>query len=728
MQEAILSVLDSKSNPEYSARELFKHLGYSRKVYDDYQEVLNQLLKIRKIEKVGKRKFRIANKREIVSGILRLTPHGYGFMDRNRNSSIFINAREASGALDGDWIKVELHDRGHEAGPEGHIVEIAAERRRNLLGRLLRIGGAWHAELKTGPLTFIARLRQNGGKSRADAFPKTVKSGDWAILQAPESRQRYPLPWTKIITVLGDPRRKGIAELGLLAEYGFRNDYPAKALGESTQLRPIPDRRGTRLDLTDEFVVTIDPADARDHDDAVSIRRDDSGGFHLSVHIADVGCYVRTDSAIDRAARERGFSVYLQHHHLPMLPPRLPGELCSLKPGRNRLTLSVLIHYDRKGRILSRRIVPAKIRVKRLISYEKAQEYLELKGKAGDNDPELKANLRMMWELAQILRENRLAEGGVDFDLPEAGFRWADEFAPALVFRQPRLSSHMLIEECMLAANRAVAEIWVQKLGEDAPLIFRVHPPPDAEKRRKLADFLADAGFVFPEDREDIIISQLSSARGIADLLDESRRRFPIEITSVIARKALTLARYDSHAGGHFGLGFQRYLHFTSPIRRYADLMVHRMVRKHLIDSEPYRPSEKTFGRHLALEEELQQICEYLSQRERLIAELERESYKLTGLLYLNERREEHFRALLVESYQDKLFVALRDLYLEGMLSSASNLRFRSRRNPTASGGSDHRIARRRRDRSDEIAIGEELTVKVADLDLFNRKLVLMPV
>ncbi len=418
-----------------------------------------------------------------------------------------------------------------------------------------------------------------------------------------------------------------------------------------------------------------------------------------------------------------------------MLPPRLPGELCSLKPGRNRLTLTVLIHFDRKGRVLDQKIVPAKIRVKRLISYETAQEYLESAKKAGDDDPELMENLRTMWELAQILRTNRLAEGGVDFDLPEPGFRWADEFAPASIFRQPRLSSHILIEEFMLAANRAVAEIWIQKLGEDAPLIFRVHPPPDAERLLKLADYLADAGFVLPKEGpkatisgENITTTQLSTARGIADLLDEARRRFPIEITSVIARKALTLARYDSHAGGHFGLGFRRYLHFTSPIRRYADLMVHRLVRRHLLDEQPFRPSKKIAGHHLSLEEELQQTCEYLSQQERMIAELERESNRLAGLLYLNEHREDHFRALLVESYQEKLFVALRDLYLEGTLSPASNLRFRSRRNPAASGKSEQRISRRRRDHSDEIAIGDELTVRITELDLFNRKLLLMPV
>lgn len=728
MQEAILSELGARSESSYGAKELFKRLGYSRNLYDEYQEVLHQLLMIRKIEKVGKRKIRLSKQKEIISGILRLTPHSYGFVDRDHNSSIFISAHEARNALDGDWIKVELHDRGHEAGPEGRIVEIAADKRHHLLGRLLRIGGHWHAELKTGPLTFMARLKIHGGSKRTDSFLKNMKSGDWAILQAPESRQRYPMPSTKIVTILGDPKQKGVAERGLLAEYGFRVEYPAKALRESLQLRPLPDRRSARLNLTDDFIVTIDPADARDHDDAVSIRRDGLGGYHLSVHIADVSRYVRADTAIDCAARERAFSIYLQQHHLPMLPPRLPGELCSLKPGRNRLTLSVLIHFDRNGRVLNRQIIPAKIRVKRLISYEKAQKYLENEAKVGADDPELSANLRTMWELAQLLRTKRLSEGGVDFDLPEPGVCWADELAPATIFRQPRLPSHRLIEEFMLAANRAVAEIWIQKLGEDAPLIFRVHPPPDAEKRLKLADYLADAGFALPAEREDVAAFRLTSAQGIGDLLDEARKRFPIEITSVIARKALTLARYDSHAGGHFGLGFQRYLHFTSPIRRYADLMVHRLIWKYLIDEKPFHPSEMTVGHRLTFEEELRQLCESLSQRERVIAELERESYKLAGLLYLNERREEHFPALLVESYQEKLFVALRDLYLEGSLHPASNLRFRSRKNPSSRGSSGHRIQRRARDHSGEIAIGDELTVKIAELDLFNRKLVLMPV
>jgi ribonuclease R len=632
-----------------------------------------------------------------ISGILRLTQHGYGFVDLEEDASVFIAKSEAQKAFDGDLVKVEVHDRGHAAGPEGHILSIQSERRPPLLGRIFRSSGQWLAEIKSGPTCFTAQIQH---------FPKTVKpkTDHWALFRSSEGRQRWPLPVCHLEKLLGDPRHKPVAEKGLLISHGFSEAYPQKAVKESAALKMERTRPGSRRDLRNQFVVTIDPADAKDHDDAVALTRDSQGRYHLSVHIADVSRYVPEASAIDEEARKRAFSVYLLHHHLPMLPPRLPGELCSLKPGKDRLALSVLMLFDSTGQILQRQLLASRIQVRRLISYEQAQEHLDAKTKG--SDPELHGALKSMWELASKLRERRLAEGGVDFDLPEPGFHWDGGAAPSRIFREERLQSHQLIEEFMLAANRAIAEIWADKFGDDVAFIHRVHPPLDATKREKLAEYLRDAGFDWPTEK-------LTTARQIAELIDQARRRFPQEVVSVIARKALTLARYDAQALGHFGLGFKRYVHFTSPIRRYADLMVHRLLWKHIIGAEKVKNDEE-------LQSDLGELCNHLSQRERIIAELERESSKLAGLLYLDQRSEEVFSARLVEVYREKFFVSLENLYIEGVLDERSDVHFRPR---------DTNRPERKRHRQEQtgVAIGDRLDVEISRLDLLNRKLELKP-
>jgi ribonuclease R len=694
MTQILLEVL-RKSPRVFNTKSLFSHLGYGHNRYDEYREALQQLMSQGRVVRLKGGRLQAKEEPKITSGKLRLTKHGYGFVDRV-DGSIFINAREARKAFDGDLITVSLHDSGHSEGPSGQILKVDPESRLPLLARLRRRGGEWLADVKTGGLFFTARLTDVQGENKS-------KPGDWALVRFSGTRKRDSLPSCQLVEKLGNPHRKGVAERGMLLSAGFDLNYPREAEKEAEDLKVVPERKGVRRDLTDEFVITIDPQDAKDHDDAVSLRRDASGNYVLSVHIADVSRFVREDSLIDREARRRGFSLYLEHHYLPMLPPQLPGGRCSLKPGAKRLALSALITIAPDGRVIRRSITPSYIRVKRLFSYRQAQELIEGKDR---NDAEAGKQLRNMWELARLLQQQRLADGGLDFDLPEAGFAWESGAAPRAIYRQPRLDSHRLIEEFMLAANRAVAEIWAERLGKNAPGIFRVHEPPDAEKRQKLCDYLADAGFEWSPEG-------LSDAKQLAKMLEEAKKRFPQEVIGNIVRKALMLARYDIKPRGHFGLGFKRYLHFTSPIRRYADLTVHRLIWKYLIEGTPKEQLT-------SLAETLQGLCQHLSERERRIAELEREAAKLAGLSYLDAHRDETFTAVLVDALQDKLFVALRDLYLEGMFAEDSPVQFLSRRETKKRRPSKSSVAL--------IAIGDSLSVRIADIDLMNRKLEVYPV
>lgn len=700
--EAVLTQLSSGGG-SCGVKRLFRQLGFPQRIYPEYLQIIHELLENGQIEQRSKRRLFLPKKEKIIRGTLRLTTHGYGFIDQPGKSSVFINAREARRALDGDLVTVAVHDKGHPEGPEGVILEVDAERRAPLLGQLQLLDGEWYADIQSGPLTFRAKIGKHGSN-----FP--YRSGDWALVNVPGIRRRYPLPTCRVIKLFGNPKEKGIVEKGLIASFGLQESYPEQALKQALKLKAAPTPRNLRHYLRNEKVITIDPEDAKDHDDAVSLRQDKNGHFLLGVHIADVSRYVPEESPIDIEAKQRGFSVYLQNHHLPMLPPKLPGEICSLKPGRDRLALSVQLRIDQSGQVLERNIIPSQIRIWKLISYATAQKALDSNNSNHADSIELKqlrSELLRMRRLSRILKKKRLSEGGVDFDLPEAGFSWDERGSPSRIFRQPRLESHELIEEFMLAANRAVAEIWAEKFGNNAPNVFRVHPPPEAEKRQKLSDYLADAGMEWSPEH-------LSTAKQLTQMLDEVRRRFPIEITSVAARKALTLARYHAQCSGHFGLGFKRYLHFTSPIRRYADLTVHRLLWKYIINGHNIQNADN-------IGESLQRLCDHLTAREQVVAEVEREANKAAGLLYLNERQDQDFPARLVEVAREKMYVSLENLYIEGALDLASNVRFTSRRKSS--------VKWKQRDaHRTGLSIGDSLSVRISSIDLLRRKLELQPV
>jgi ribonuclease R len=695
ISELILKALESDFS-EFTLKSLFQRLGLKQRYFAEYRRTVRQLIAEGRIQQASNRRLSLCGKSDTITGIIRLARGGYGFIDQPDGTSVFIPIRDAKRALDGDSVTVKITHRRHQAGPEGQIIEIDALSRKPQLGIITSGGRGGAVHIKNGPASFTAKL---------DLSPQSQqpKKGDWVLVALKDQLRRYPLPHCRLIRTLGKSEDKGITETGLLFAAGLELEYPAAAVEQAKHCRPELAPKGLRRDFRSEFAVTIDPEDAKDHDDAVSLRVDGDGNYVLGVHIADVSRFFPENSPIDQEARQRAFSTYLQHHYLPMLPPQLPGELCSLKPGKDRLALSVIINFDSKGRLIKCDIQPALIRIQRLISYETAESYLDQRSDV-KADPELQSALLLMWNLAKILREKRLAAGGVNFDLPELGFLWGESAAPTAVFKLPHLKSHQLIEEFMLAANRSVADIWIDKFGSDAINIFRNHPPMDAEKRQKLCDYLLNAGF-------DWTTLKLNTSKDITNLLDESRRRLPIEITEAIARKALTLAKYETTSKGHFGLGFDRYLHFTSPIRRYADLTVHRLIWTYLIEGKSQSVDHETTNSALIA---------HINNRERSISELERDANKLAALHYLSERPKQVFAARLVEVYQDRFFLTLEGLAIEGELTPDSNIVYK----PPQRRGERHRPI----DQSGHyVSIGDSLKVKIAGIDLLNRKLELRP-
>ncbi|MEK6710369.1 MAG: VacB/RNase II family 3'-5' exoribonuclease, partial [Nitrospinota bacterium] len=390
---------------------------------------------------------------------------------------------------------------------------------------------------------------------------------------------------------------------------------------------------------------------ARDRDDAVSVERLPGGGWRLGVHIADVGRYVPEGSAMDGEAGRRGNSVYFPDRALPMLPPRVTGEVCSLNAGLTRRVLSAFLDFDAEGRRQGFRLAFGRIRSRASLTYEGAGSALDegVEAEPGEREgaARLEGPLRGLWALAEKLHDRRMAEGSLDFDLPEAFVLLDHKGDPLAIERSVRHRSHRLIEECMLAANRAVAEFLDAGGGAG---VYRVHEPPELEKLQSLRLVLARLGLPVPPAEE------LLKPGPLQGVLDAVRGREAERYVNLIALRSLKLARYASAPALHYGLGFGRYTHFTSPIRRYADLLVHRRLRR-LLRGDRRRPDARALARH----------CEVISGRERAAEGAEREMVAFHKALYMKGRIGERFPGHISGVTAFGLFVELDGSFVEGM-------------------------------------------------------------
>jgi ribonuclease R len=404
-----------------------------------------------------------------------------------------------------------------------------------------------------------------------------------------------------------------------------------------------------REDFRGLLCVTIDPADAKDFDDAVSWQPRAGGGGVLGVHIADVSHYVREGSALDREALARGTSVYLVNSVIPMLPERLSNGLCSLRPGEDRLTYSVLMDLEENGAVAAYRIVPGIIRSARRFAYEEVQEILD---RSRGEHAEMLAALMAM---ARVLLRRRRARGSIDFDSTEVRFTFDADGFPDGIVPKHRLDAHRLIEECMLLANTTIARhIGAVRGGAPVrPFVYRVHDAPDIGRIRELAQFVRQFGLSLDP-------SGSVSSREIQKLLDRARGSEVEALINDVTLRAMAKAVYAAENIGHFGLAFSHYTHFTSPIRRYPDLVVHRLLRLYAGDTPPARLQE--------IAADLPEICRRSSERERTAMEAERESVKVMQVEYMKRHLGDEFTGVIAGVTPYGLFVELNDLLVQGMV------------------------------------------------------------
>jgi ribonuclease R len=518
--------------------------------------------------------------------------------------------------------------------------------------------------------------------------------GDKVVVRLESWESRHINPEGEIVEVLGPATAPGVDLLSIIKNYHLPMEFPKSVLDEADRISDTvtPDLLEGREDLRNKFIVTIDPDDARDFDDAIDVEKTDGRGWRLGVHIADVAAYVKPGSALDREARHRGNSVYLPDRVIPMLPEKLSNGVSSLRPDVDRLTHSVFIQFDANGRITGTRFKRSVIRSARRLTYKEAYAILQSPPK-----DELGERLHTAWQLAALLRRKRFQQGSLDLDFPEVKVRLDENGRPVRLERIENDESHQLIEEFMLAANEAVA---AELKNRSVPTIYRVHENPDPEKlveyRELVLSFNYKAG-------------DLTQRRELQRLLASFKGKPEEQPLKIGLLKSLKRARYLPQPLGHYGLAKNNYLHFTSPIRRYADLVVHRA----LADHEQKRSSATDMG-------QLASIAEHISATERVAAEAEMEAVRMKKLEFferqLTEKNPQIFRATIVDVRNYGLVIELPDVVLTGLVhvSSLTDDFY------VFDAVQRRLTARRSRKR---FSVGDELRVFVVRVDRFKRQI-----
>ncbi|NLM06756.1 MAG: ribonuclease R [Tissierellia bacterium] len=599
VREKIIEYL-SEGEPKYK-EELAIHFNLQREDLKDFYKILNALEKEGVVYKSKEGKFQsIGQNQYFLQGTFLQNERGFGFVEGDFGRDIHIGKDYVNGAMQGDRVLVNLlrEENGRES-PEGEIVKILERKNNQIVGIFndnKSFGFVVPDNKKILQDIYIPKGRTNG-----------AKAGDKVLIEVTKYPEANKSPEGVVVEVIGQVGEKGTDILSVVKDMGIPDSFSKKTIKYAESLFDVgqEDLKG-REDLTDLTTFTIDGADAKDFDDAVSIKKIDIG-YKLGVHIADVSHYVKEDTKIDEDAKERGNSVYLLSKVIPMLPERLSNDLCSLKEGVIRLTLSIFMDIDSEGMVRDYRIVKSYIKSKKRLIYDEVSDLLE----SGTTDKpylnDLKDDLFMMEELFEILKKKRDKRGAIDFEFPERYIELDERDRPIKIGRLERRVANKIIEEFMLVANETVAESFLKK---EIPFLYRVHEDPSLERITDLKRIVGNLGYTlhYKDDLEP---------QNLKDLIDKSVGTKDEALIKTMVLRSLRKARYSEESLGHFGLSVDFYTHFTSPIRRYSDLMIHRIISKHLDKSLTKKDRDR-------LEKHLPKIAEHISNTERRAEEAER--------------------------------------------------------------------------------------------------------
>lgn len=629
-------------------RDLARQMNVSQVDYRWFRRLVKDAIIDGEIERLRGGRLAAPSFAGHIKGRLIVTRTGVGFVvPEDQPEDIFVAEKDLAGALHGETVLVELKKFRLGKSRDGQIVKVIHREGKQLVGKLIKSNFGWRLEPNDPRIDNYIELTNPDNHAVKPDYMVVVCLDEWSADYLP--------PTGRIVEVLGPAGSPGVDIDALVKDSGVPIDFSEEALAETKKIKQaIPAAEiKRRTDLRHLTVFTIDPADAKDHDDAVSYEELADGTVRLGVHIADVSHFVTDNSKLDHDALLRGNSIYLVDRVIPMLPEKLSADLCSLHEGVDRLALSALIYYDKNGHVIKHEVVESIIRSAASLNYMEVQKCLD-----GEPSPKLEKYAKLLLKLnslAKILTANRIKGGSLDFDLPEAKVVLDPEGNVVDIFKYPRYDSHRLIEEFMLSANKVVAKT-LEAIA--APILFRVHDKPDKLKVNNFAELLKEMGYEFSFKGE---ITPKKFQRVLNQVAGKADEKF----VHKLLLRSLAKAVYQPNNIGHFGLAFDSYAHFTSPIRRYPDLHLHRVLKLFI--------NKKLNAKTAAvLRESLKNIGYHCSQTELQADALERESIKIKMVEYFTDQVGAVFLGTVSGAVRTGLFIEIDDLMAEGFLPYAS--------------------------------------------------------
>lgn len=648
-ESKILELMKDKDYVPMKAKEIAMIMRVPKAEYRDFLEVLGNLELNFKIQKNRKNRYRLVEK-TYYDGIYRKNQKGFGFVRlENQEDEIYIAKENSLDALNGDRVLIEIMEEANKVkSAEAKVVKILKHEKDTIVGIFQNnknFGFVVPDDRNFGTDIFISKKDMGKARNNHKVLVKITKY--------PQNGKKAE---GKVIEVLGNVNEAGVDMLSLIKEYNLPSTFPEAVVQEAKKFENKVDKKDIphRVDFREKEIFTIDGEDAKDLDDAVRVEKLENGNYRLEVHIADVSYYVKENSLLDQEALIRGTSIYMLGRVIPMLPRELSNGICSLNAGEDRFTLSCIMEIDNKGNVVSSEIVKGIINVTERMSYTDVQAIID-----NSNKQTIKrykpyiSQFKLMEELAHTLKNKRMEQGYLNLDIPESKIDLDIDGKVTNISKYETTFAHEIIEQFMLTANETVAEkfFWLE-----APFIYRVHEEPDIEKVQELNKFLFNFGLKIKANKDNMYPKEF------AKILEEVKEKEEEKVVSNLVLRTLKVARYEAENKGHFGIASKYYCHFTSPIRRYPDLFIHRVISKYLDDN--YDVPEKWMEEH---KNQAKERAKQSSEREKIATKVEREAEDLKKAEYMEKGIGEEYEGIVSSVTSFGIFVELENT-VEGLI------------------------------------------------------------